>query len=345
MRWSGLYLNGLGSYVPDRRETAAEAISAHRYTEEERARTQQRSASVASPERGETPAAMAVAAGRRALASGGIEPAEVDLLVHAVTLHNGLEIWNCAAYLQDQLGIEECLPVEIRTACTGVVVGLEMVGRWFGGRGCGLVTAADAWSLPLFDRWGSDSGLVYGDAGAAVVVGPRPGPFQMLSTALVSDPGLEKMHRGNETTDMPQYRRSGPIDLRGRGAAFRAERPIEEFWARNAAGLSRAAQTALSDAGVHRDDVRTWLLPHFGEELLRRQCHEPLKITSEQTVTDTGHDIGHTGAADPLLGLDHLRATSALAPSDVVVLVGVGGGFTWGCAVLRATALVSDVAA
>lgn len=201
-----------------------------------------------------------------------------------------------------------------------------------------LVTAADAWALPLFDRWASDNGLAYGDGAAAAVVGPVPGPFRILSKSIVTDPALERMHRGNEPIDVTAYSRSLPLDLRARVAGF--GRPIEEFWARNAAGLSRCLQTALTDARIEHDEVRTWVVPNFGNVLLRKQCFEPMKIRPEQTLVELGHDIGHTGAADPLLGLDLLARSGGLAPGDRIVLTGIGVGFTWGCAVVEATDLV-----
>ncbi|WP_083884307.1 3-oxoacyl-[acyl-carrier-protein] synthase III C-terminal domain-containing protein [Nocardia higoensis] len=221
---------------------------------------------------------------------------------------------------------------------------MEMIGRWFGGTGCGLVTASDVWALPLFDRWSSDSGLVYGDGAAAAVVGPEPGPFRVPSTSVVSDPALEQMHRGHDGMDMPAYREALPLDLRGRVAGFTEHRSIDEFWTRNAAALSRCAEIALADAGIHHDDVRTWIVPNFGDVLLRKQCFEPLKIRPRQTLVELGHDIGHTGAADPLLGLDLLTAGGELRPADRIVLTGIGVGFTWGCAVVEATDLVTAAA-
>ncbi|WP_067853145.1 3-oxoacyl-ACP synthase III family protein [Nocardia shimofusensis] len=344
MRWEELYLTGIGSYLPEARETAAHAIAAGRFDEIERQKTGQRAAAVSAPELGETAPEMAVAAGARAITASGVTPADIDLLVHAVVLHNGLEAWNCGAYIQDRLAIDNCLPLEIRTACAGAIVGIEMIGRWFGGAGRGLVTASDVWALPLFDRWSSDSGLVYGDGAGAAVVGPDRGPFRVLSTSVVSDPALERMHRGNDVMDMPAYRSALPLDLRTRVAGFTEHRSIDEFWTRNAAALSRCAETALADAGVHHDDVRTWIVPNFGDVLLRKQCFEPLKIRPQQTLVELGHDIGHTGAADPLLGLDLLAATDDLRPSDLIVLTGIGVGFTWGCAVVEATDLVTALA-
>ncbi|MFF7163177.1 3-oxoacyl-ACP synthase III family protein [Streptomyces sp. NPDC008086] len=337
MKWDSLYIEGFGSYLPEEREFAAEMVASGRYSHVEHRKTGQVSAVVARPERGETAPEMAVAAGRSALTDSGTDPADIDVLVHAVVLHNGLEGWNCGAYLQSELGIEECVPIEIRTACAGAVVGMELVGRWCAGSGKGMVTASDAWQLPLFDRWASDSGLVYGDGAGALVLGHDGGPFRVLSTSVVSDPLLERMHRGNDSMAMPYYGTGEPIDLRQRVAAFAEARSTEEFWTRNTAALSRCAETALADAGTAHADIAHWLVPNFGKVLLRKQCFGPLKIDAGQTLAERGWEIGHTGAADPVVGLDLLRRSGTLTPGDRLLLTGIGVGFTWGCAVLEYT--------
>jgi 3-oxoacyl-[acyl-carrier-protein] synthase III len=339
VKWDSLYIEGFGAYLPDTRVDAASMVAAGLFDTVEHQKTGQVSVAVSSPELGESAPNMAVRAGRLALADSGAEDEDIDLLVHAVVLHNGLEAWNCGAYIQNELGIDNCLPIEIRTACAGEIVGIEMVGRWFDGRGRGLVTASDAWRLPLFDRWRSDSGLVYGDGASAAVIGPRPGPFRILSTSIVSDAHLEKMHRGNDGTDMPVYDTGGPIDLRARVGGFTETHSIDEFWFRNSAALSRCAEVALGDATTHHSDIGTWIVPNFGNVLLRKQCFEPLKIRPEQTLVEWGRTVGHTGAADPLLGLDHLRRTRELTPGDRIMLTGIGVGFTWGCAVVEYTGL------
>lgn len=337
MHWENLYIEGLGSYLPAEREFAAEMVAAGRYDETESQKTRQVSAVVASPDRGETAPELAVRAARAALADAAVDPAEIDVLVHAVVLHNGLEAWNCGAYLQDQLDITDCVPIEIRTACAGGVLGMELVGRWCAGQGKGLVTASDAWQLPLFDRWSSDSGLVYGDGGGAAVLGHAGGPFQVLSTSVVSDPKLERMHRGSSSMAMPEYSAPGPIDLRARVAQFAQTRSVDEFWTRNTAALSRCAEVALADSGSEHADIHTWILPNFGTVLLRKQCLEPLKLHPDQTLAARGLELGHTGAADPFIGLDHVRRSGALAAGDRLLLTGIGVGFTWGCTVVEYT--------
>lgn len=337
MKWGSLYIEGTGSYLPPTRVRAADMVSAGRFDAVEHQKTGQVSVTVSNPDKGESAPDMAVTAGRTALAESGSAGGDIALLVHAVVLHNGLEAWNCGAYIQNELGIGDCLPIEIRTACAGAIVGMELVGRWFDGQARGLVTASDAWRLPLFDRWNSDSGLVYGDGAAAAVIGPGPGPFRVLSTSIVTDAHLEQMHRGHDSLAMPLYGADGPIDLQARVAGFTETHDIDEFWTRNSAALTRCAETALGDAETHHSDITRWIVPNFGNVLLRKQCFEPLKIRHDQTLVELGHRIGHTGAADPLLGLDLLRRDHELNAGDRIMLTGIGVGFTWGCAVVEYT--------
>ncbi|MEV6769300.1 ketoacyl-ACP synthase III family protein [Nocardia sp. NPDC051030] len=342
MRWNDLYIEGFGSFLPDRREIAADMVAQGRFPELEHEKTGQVSAVIARPEAGESAPEMAVTAGRAALADAGARPSDIDVLVHAVVLHNGLEAWNCGSYIQNRLDIEDCIPIEIRTACAGGIVGMELIARWCAGSGKGLVTASDAWQLPLFDRWASDSGLVYGDGAGAAVLGYDGGPFRLLSTSVVSDPKLEQMHRGQDSLSMPYYATAAPIDLIARVAGFTQTHDIAEFWSRNSAALTRCAEVALADADSEHDDIKTWIVPNFGNVLLRKQVLEPLKIHPEQTLIDKGHTIGHTGAADPFIGLDIVRRSGTLKTGDRLLLTGIGVGFTWGCAVVEYTGVEEE---
>ena len=62
--------------------------------------------------------------------------------------------------------------------------------------------------------------------------------------------------------------------------------------------------------------------------------YEPFEIDPGRTTWDWSRTIGHLGAADQFAGLDHLRRSGKLAVGDLVVLMSVGAGYSWGCAVL-----------
>ena len=336
MRWDNLYIGGIGSYLPETFETVDEALHAGGLTHQELEKSGQMSVTVGQPE--ESAPAMAVCAGRAALeeyCKGSSLGSSPELIVHAVALHTGLEAWNGGAYIGNELGFPATLAIEIRNTCAGSIVGIDLLARHISSKNYGLLTASDIWRLPMFDRWATDSGLAYGDAGAAIVLSRSFGPFQVLSTALIQNSRFEQMHRGNASLDLPEYREPLPLSIRDRSANYARSYGLESFWKANAEGIQQSVDHALDDAGITHAEVRAWSVPHFGETLLHRQCLEPLGLDPMETTVQFGLQIGHTGAADPLLGLQHLRNQSAITPGDHIALIGIGAGFTWGCTILR----------
>lgn len=338
MKWESLYVGGLGTYIPSAFEHSNEALHAGRLTREDHEKTQQVTAAVGGP--GETAPKMSVWAGNEALnefhgyAAADSSP---EILVHAVALHTGLEAWNGSAYIGNKLGYPDTLAVEIRNTCAGAIVGMDIMARHIGSVGYGVLTASDIWRMPLFDRWASDSGLVYGDGAAAVILTHEIGPFQVLSTVLTQNSRYEQMHRGSASTDLPEYRETLPLSIRTRTDDYAREQGLDSFWEANTEGLQKSVTCALQYAGVDQDEVKAWDFPHFGRTLLQRQCLDPLGLHPGQTAAEFGAQIGHTGAADPLLGLHYLRSERRIRPGDYVGLVGVGAGFIWGCAILHCT--------
>lgn len=201
MKWHNLYIGGLGAYIPQTFESSHDAIRNGRLTSEELEKTQQVSAAVGSPT--ETAPAMSVWAGQEALTEFAACLAPTPLrtapaiIVHAVALHTGLEGWNGSAYIGNNLGFPETLALEIRNTCAGSIVGIDVLAHKLGPNEYGLLTAADIWRMPLFDRWASDSGLAYGDGAAAAVLTRDSGPFRIISTALTQNSRFEQIHRGD----------------------------------------------------------------------------------------------------------------------------------------------------
>lgn len=336
MKWGQLYIGGLGAYIPCTFESSREALHSGRLTQEEHDKSKQVSAAVGRPN--ETAPDMSVWAGNEALSEFDlctVSKVSPELIVHAVALHTGLEAWNGGAYIGNKLGYPETLVIEIRSTCAGSIVGIDILARHLTPKSYGILTAADIWRMPLFDRWASDSGLAYGDGAAALILTHESGPFQVLSTALVQNSRYEKMHRGNSPIDIPEYRDSLPFSMRKRSQDYTSVHGLDTFWDANSNGLRVSVEHALQEAGVAKRDIKAWAVPHFGQNLLQRQCLDPLGIHADSTTAEFGAQVGHTGAADPLLGLHFLRSHHRIQSGDYVSFIGIGAGFTWGCAILR----------
>jgi 3-oxoacyl-[acyl-carrier-protein] synthase-3 len=144
------------------------------------------------------------------------------------------------------------------------------------------------------------------------------------------DTGLEAMYRGAE----PFASRPGrTVDVRARRRAFMAE--TGGVADRTTAGLTEAIERALGEAGACLGDVARFIFPNVGLATLRTRYLAPLGLDMAASTWDWGRRTGHVGAADQLTGLDHLVTTGQVRPGDKVMLVGIGAGFSWTCALVE----------
>jgi 3-oxoacyl-[acyl-carrier-protein] synthase III len=287
---------------------------------------------------GEAPPEMAVLAGRTALDHSRHRPQDIDLLLHAALLYQGHDMWAPASYVQREVvGNRCCLAIEIRQMSNGGMAALELAAAYLSlpGRTAALLTAADRFARPTFDRWGSDPGTFYADGAAAMVLSRRDGFARLASLASVSDPELEGMHRGDDPFATAPLSTRPTIDLGACQKAFLAWRGHGWVSARLRAGASLALSQALATAGTGLEAIRWFVLPHLGQRRLTANYIDGLGLDPERTTAQWSREVGHLGPADQMAGLSHLCAEGLLSPGDRCVLMGVGAGFTWSCAVLE----------
>lgn len=334
MRWDDIYVEGAAAEFGEL-QTGREAVAAGLLPAEEIERSAQRSVSVSG---GRSGPELAVAAGRAALARSGRDAQDVGLLIHADCWYQGLEFWNTAAYIQDRvLGHGDCVAYELRQMSNGGMSALENAAARLTAvpaTRAALVTTGDRFADPAFPRWSTDRGLAFGDAGTGVVLSRTPGTLRLVATSSYSQPMLEGLHRGDEPF-LPSGSQAGPLDLVARKKGFLRGRSQEEVTTRNETGMMSAVKNCLAEAGADIHEMAAVVVPFFGARLSQLQCLAPLGIQPEVTLQEYGLTVGHLGAGDQAAGLAKLLADDALASGDRVLLVGVGAGFSWTCAVLE----------
>ena len=331
MRYDSLFIAGLGSYLPAA-VPVEDAVAQGRYDREDQDSSGLRSITVAGPD--DSQPSMAVAAGRVALARSGYRGADVSLLLHAVTAYNGLDGWNAGCYLQQEILGGGGLSFEIRQLSNGAVASIELAAAYLAaspGRDAALITAADQFAEPAWDRWRTTWGLVYADGASAAVVSRNTGFARVRSAVTVTDPGLEGLHRGalrfGSCSDASEY----PIDFKARALDFG---DIAAATGRISAGLTAAVTTAAAEAGIEVGEADHYIVPSFGQDLLRQQCLDVLGIPIERSTWAWGATTGHLGAADQFASLTYLSEADRLNPGDRALIIGIGGGFNWTCVVL-----------
>lgn len=334
MRCDDLYVAGLARHLPGMLNVA-EAVADGRYDEQEHAANDYASVTVAN---GQAPPVMAVAAGGLALERSGVPAGEVSLLLHASAWFQGVDYWPAASYVHREVlgGNRRAPALDVAQMCNGALGAVELAASHLmavRGRRAALVTTADRFEEPGFDRWRGDvGGIVYGDGAAAVVLA-REGFARLLSVGTVVDTGLEAMYRGAEEFAAAPGR---AVDVRARRRAFMAG--AEGVADRTTAGLTESVELALEESGVKLADVARFVWPNVGLHTLRTRYLAPLGLEVEATAWHWGRRTGHVGAADQLTGLADLVETGVAGPGDRVMLIGIGAGFSWTCAVVEITA-------
>lgn len=333
MRFDDVWITGTGGVhgelVPIR-----QAVADGRYAPSDAAEAGMTSVSASA----QPPPEMAVRAARQAL--GAEKP---GLHLHAAAGFQGLDLWSASCWIAHHLfgGPLPGLSLQLNALCNSGLAAVEVGATMLTARpdlGTVLVTASDWFPEPAIDRWNLDSGILLGDGAAATVLSRGAGRLRLLSCSSWSDPSLEGLQRGDREFAAASPAALEPLVLRQLAREFYAvsgRTPASVVQA-HVRGLRQVVHTALDEAEVSLAQAR-WVVPPFvGRTAFRFGYAEPLGLDPSRTLLDLGLSLGHMGGVDHLYALDHLVRSNAIGTGETVVLIGVGGGFTFSCAVLRA---------
>jgi 3-oxoacyl-[acyl-carrier-protein] synthase III len=283
-----------------------------------------------------SPPEMAVHAARQAMSRATADPARISMVMHATVHTQGPEVWHSPAYVQREILGNVVPAFEIRLGCNGVFAGLELAAPRMGVMGPDetvLLTTAENYGSPLIDRWNSLTGFVGGDAGIALLLCHRAGFARLRAVGSAAMPELEQLHRGGEPLWPPSPGKK--LDLRSRAVYFREKvmslADAAQVW--NRAQLEVIERT-LDEADRKLDDMTRVIYPNVAGYLMEQFLLEPLGILMDRTTWQFGRGIGHTGASDHWLSVNHLLVTGQLAAGDHVLLAG-GAPATVSSAVLE----------
>ncbi|MBV2155131.1 ketoacyl-ACP synthase III family protein [Kitasatospora sp. SUK 42] len=341
MRHDNLYIAGVGAWYP-KPVSVDEAIEAGLYDEATQRRSGQLAATVAGDD--DTQPEMAVRAGALALRHSGLDAGEFGLLLHATGAFCGLDGWNVASYLQHHVLAGNGLSLEVKQHSNGAMAAIELAAAFLAARPerqAAMITASDRFVMPVWNRWRTYPGLVFGDGASAAVLSRTGGFARIASVVTESRPDLERAQRAGlsfmafpDTTDTEAY----PINLIQRMQTFADEehggRISEVFKLMNQA-LIRSVETAAEEAGVRPADIDHLVFPNFGRTMLRQEVLTPLQLDAARTPYEFARETGHVGATDQFGGLEHLMRAGRLEAGQRVLLCGIGLGFNWTSAVLE----------
>ena len=162
---------------------------------------------------------------------------------------------------------------------------------------------------------------------------------KLLSTATLSDSTLEPIYRGVDGwTDGP-FLDGKPVDLHSRKSAYLLQEEgaydtVIQLMTKHA---SQVLQEALDDADTDLASTQFFVHANIAETIVQFSFHSLLGVDPAKTVYEWGRNLGHMGAGDHLIGMNHVAEACAPQPGDKLVTMGVGIGFMWTVAVLEFT--------
>ncbi len=274
---------------------------------------------------GETTATLAAKAAGAALRHAGLRPGDIDLIIVATSTPD-YTFPAVATQVQANLGIVEGAAFDLQAVCTGFVYAVATADKFLrsGGNQRALVIGAETFSR-ILDWNDRTTCVLFGDGAGAIVLEARP------SDAALSSPGViasrlrsDGRHRAKLFVD------GGPSTTKTVGV-LRMEGK-EVF--RHAVGMvADVIQGCLADAGVSAADI-DWFVPHQANRRIIEASADKLGIPHAKVVM-TVDQHGNTSAASIPLALAVAVKDGRIKPGDLVMIEAMGGGFTWGAALIR----------
>jgi 3-oxoacyl-[acyl-carrier-protein] synthase III len=314
---------GAGSYLPPRVVTNAE-LSQRVDTSDEWivSRTGIRQRHIASD--AEKTSDLSIVAAERALAAAGREGKDVDLIILATTTPD-LTFPATAARVQAAIGAGPGAAFDLQAVCSGFVFALATADNFLvrGQAKTALVIGAETFSR-LLDWEDRATCVLFGDGAGAVVLeaqtAAQAGERGVISTYLRTD---GRNHDLLYVDGGPSQTGSvGKVRMVG-NAVFR--QAVEH--------ISGAMLEACARAGVPIDAV-DWFVPHQANQRILDGVARKLAIDVDKVVSTVALH-GNTSAASVPLAFDVAIKDGRIKPGDLVLMEALGGGLTWGAALVR----------
>jgi 3-oxoacyl-[acyl-carrier-protein] synthase-3 len=315
---------GCGSYLPSRVVTNSELSRTVDTTDEWiTQRTGIRERRIAAD--GETTSDMGIKAARAALAAAGVDAQSIDLVVLATSTPDNT-FPASAVVIQAGLGITQGAAFDLQAVCSGFVFSLATVDSLLrtGAFKRALVIGSETFSR-LLDWTDRTTCVLFGDGAGAVVVEGQ------LQPGTPADRGILTSHlRSDGRYRSKLYVDGGPSST---GTVGHVRMEGRAVFKHAVAMISDVIEDAFAATGYGAKDI-DWFVPHQANKRIIDDSAHKLGIPPEKVIL-TVEKHGNTSAASIPLALSVGIADGRIKPGNLVLLEAMGGGFTWGSALVR----------
>ncbi|HSC19198.1 MAG TPA: beta-ketoacyl-ACP synthase III [Rhizomicrobium sp.] len=315
---------GCGAYLPERILTNAELAKTVDTSDEWiAARTGIKRRRIAAA--GETTAELAVKSAERALADAKIAASDIDMIVVGTTTPDET-FPSVATAVQSRIGMTRGAAFDVQAVCSGFIYGLAVADNFIKARQAETILLIGAETMSRLMDWTDRTTCVlFGDGAGAIVLRAGEGRGDasdrgVFNTKLYSDGRLHDLlyvDGGPSTTGT-----TGHLRMLGK-----------EVFKHAVINIADSIEASVRDSGVAMSDI-DWFVPHQANQRILDATARRLKVAPERFIS-TIEEHGNTSAASVPLALDVAIQDGRIKRGDLVLLEAMGGGLTWGAALLR----------
>ena len=314
-------LAGTGSALPRTRVSNAELAERVDTSDEWIVeRTGIRFRYIAEPD--ETTATLGALAAQEALKAAGLEPADIGLIIVATATPDNT-FPASATKVQAILGAPDCIAFDVAAVCSGFLYAVSVADSMLrtGAAKHALVIGSETFSR-ILDWEDRTTCVLFGDGAGAVVLSAKD---------VDDDRGIlaTRLHAEGKYCDM-LYVDGGPSTT---GTVGHVRMQGREVFRHAVTNLASVLGEVMADVGLSADQI-DWVVPHQANKRIIDATAKKLGLPPERVVL-TVDQHANTSAASVPLALDLAVRDGRIKRGDLVVLEAMGGGFTWGAAVLR----------
>lgn len=257
---------------------------------------------------------LAFEASKKAIKDAGITPADIDMIIVA-TATGDMPFPSVANILQEKLGTRKVPTMDQLAACSGFMYSMITAKQYVqsGDYKNILVVGADKLSK-ITDLTDRSTAVLFGDGAGAVVIGEVSEGRGIISYEIGSD--------GNGGKYLYLNKDTGKLVMNGREVFKFAVRIMGE-----------ASTRVVDKAGLQSDDIDMFI-PHQANIRIMESARERLGIEREKMSVSVNR-FGNTSAASIPLSISQELENGRIKDDDTLVLVGFGGGLTWGAMVIK----------
>ena len=271
----------------------------------------------------EFPSTLGVEASLKALKVANLRPTDLDLII--CTSSSPEYIFPATACLiQDQLGATKAGAFDLLAACTGFIFALNMAAQAIRSGSIKSALVVGTETLSRFVDW-KDRGtcILFGDGAGAFVLQASDRPGGVLSAVMHSDGS------GGDSLSLPaggsRYPATEATVHEGKHFIKMDGKAVFKFATRV---MASATQEAMDAAGLTAEQVR-WIIPHQANIRIIEAAARGLKLPMDRFIVNLDK-YGNTSTASIPIAMVEALEKGQIKNGDKLVMVGFGGGLTWG---------------